>query len=44
MLSLETDLLVSTRARARLAFKLHQTRSGEVYVLSKEKDKAQVWG
>jgi len=25
-------------------FKLHQTRSGEVYVLSKEKDKAQVWG
>lgn len=25
-------------------FKLHQTRSGDVYVLSKEKDKAQVWG
>jgi len=25
-------------------FKLHQTRSGEVHVLSKEKDKAQVWG
>lgn len=25
-------------------FNLHQTRSGDVYVLSKEKDKAQVWG